>query len=114
MIQRLLSLITGKPAVKRSPQWPAVRKAHLEYQPRCQACGGMDSLNVHHRIPVHLRPDAELAHQNLITLCESGPGGMNCHFVFGHCGKDWRCYNPAVDLDVAAFFQIRQRARYDA
>src|SRR4051812_49059962 len=39
---------------KRSSGWSKVRKAHLEMEPACKACGGVRSLEVHHKLPFHL------------------------------------------------------------
>lgn len=43
----------------RSPQWPAVRAAHLKKEPSCQACGVTDHLEVHHIAPFHVSPARE-------------------------------------------------------
>lgn len=90
----------------RSPQWPAVRAAHLKKEPSCQACGGTDHLEVHHIAPFHVSPALELDETNLITLCEK-PGHC-CHFVMGHF-HDWSRWNPAV-RDWAARYLAAQKA----
>lgn len=99
----LTSLLTGKPNVARSPKWPATQKAHPEMQPACARCGGKAKLNVHHIKPYHLYPELELEPSNLITLCESNNGGVNCHLAFGHLG-DFKSYNVNVAQDSAAWF----------
>lgn len=45
---------------------------------KCEWCGSVKDLNVHHIVPQHLRPD--LAHEktNMIVLCRE------CHFRLGH------------------------------
>jgi 5-methylcytosine-specific restriction enzyme A len=80
---------------KRSGQWPAVRKHHLQKEPECQACGGTEDLNVHHCIPVHIDESKELDPNNLITLCDKN----KCHFIFGHF-YSWYSYNTNVREDV--------------
>lgn len=95
---------------RRSKDWPKVRVAHLKEHPVCEACGGKKSLNVHHRIPYHLRRDLELSADNLITLCEDGPGKASCHFLFGHCGLTWKHFNPTVEADVEWFRDMREQA----
>jgi ATP-dependent DNA helicase RecQ len=45
---------------------------------RCQSCGSMSNLEVHHRqYRSHSGPDTE---ENLITLCNA------CHSSIHHCG----------------------------
>lgn len=83
----------------RSPLWPGVRRTHLSSHPTCAACGSRRSLQVHHKIPYHLRPELELEPGNLITLCEQP--GTDHHLHVGHKG-DWRSYNPNVEAEAAA------------
>lgn len=82
----------------RSPGWRDVRRAFVEKNPTCALCGGDDVLEVHHKQPFHLFPALELAEENLITLCESKRGGINCHLAFGHLGS-FMAYNPCVVED---------------
>lgn len=91
----------------RSPHWPAIRRAHLAREPSCQACGGVDQLEVHHIRPFHLHPDLELDQANLITLCEHP--AHNCHFHVGHF-FNWHAWNPRVRSDAARFYEDRQAA----
>lgn len=84
----------------RSPQWPAVRAAHLKKQPFCQGCGGTKELEVHHLMPFHLNPSRELDDANLLTLCELA--SHECHYRIGHL-LDWKAYNPAAIEDAAAY-----------
>jgi 5-methylcytosine-specific restriction enzyme A len=79
----------------RSPNWPEVRRIHLEKEPWCRVCASMKDLEVHHIKPVHYNPELELEPSNLITLCESI--GVNCHFVHGHLGN-WKYYNMDISL----------------
>lgn len=81
----------------RSPRWPALRKAHLEKEPCCRACGTRKHLNVHHVVPVHVDPTQELVPENLITLCETP--GSNHHLAFGHLGA-WKSWNGSVRSDA--------------
>jgi 5-methylcytosine-specific restriction protein A len=91
----------------RSPQWPDVRKAHLEKEPSCRACGGTQNLEVHHIKPFHLFPDLELVDSNLITLCMEQ--GHPCHFMFGHL-LDYQAYNLDVQADVFRFLgEVKNR-----
>jgi len=87
----------------RSSKWPSVRAAHLKAHPACEACGGRDSLEVHHIQPFHIRPELELDQTNLITLC-----GADCHLVFGHLHA-WARVNDRVVDDVRSY-----RARVEA
>ncbi len=85
------------PQPGRSPHWPHVRAVWLHSHPTCAACGGTESVEVHHKRPYHLYPALELDPTNFITLCEHQ--GINCHFVFGHAGN-WHGYVPTVSDDA--------------
>lgn len=84
---------------KRSSKWPTVRKHYLENNPACAVCGGCIKLEVHHVRPFHLHPGLELDPLNLITLCESGRHGINCHLFIGHLGS-YKSYNVSVKQDA--------------
>ena len=84
----------------RSEGWPAVRRAHLKLHPKCAVCEGTKKLQVHHCAPFHIQPELELDPSNLITLCESGHGGVICHEFIGHLSW-WVAYNPNVREDAA-------------
>jgi 5-methylcytosine-specific restriction protein A len=102
MIKRLLDAATGKAplASKRSHEWPRVRREHLDREPACRACGGIEKLEVHHIVPFHLDPSKELDPANLVTLCESGKGGVVCHLAIGHLGN-YRNFNLLVTSDAS-------------
>ena len=89
-----------KPAGKRSSRWARTRTIHLMRESVCRGCGTTKDLEVHHKIPFHLKPEYELAGFNLITLCESP--GRNCHYALGHA-YNWRGYNSHVVEDAALF-----------
>ena len=78
----------------RSPGWPAVERAHLSKEPRCQWCGGAATLQVHHIEPFHLFPAKELDPTNLITLCMDP--ARECHYRRGHKGLSWLVYEPDI------------------
>ena len=101
MFKHLIDAAKGKHPLtaKRSGHWATVRKLHLEKCPSCQVCGGTEKLEVHHIQPFHLNPDLELHPENLVTLCESGKGGLNCHLAFGHLGN-FKQFNPEVQADA--------------
>lgn len=85
----------------RSSKWVTVRKQFLLKNPTCAACGGSQKLEAHHIKPFHLHPELELEESNLITLCESGRFGLNCHLLIGHNGN-FRKINADVKQDAAA------------
>jgi len=87
---------------KRSSKWPSVKKVWLKENKTCVVCGGKTKLNVHHKKPFYLFPELELDPTNLITLCEAGKRGVNCHCHFGHIG-DWKSYNLNVEEDSLAW-----------
>ena len=93
----------------RSPKWPDVRKEWLRSHPACAACGNANRafLQVHHILPVHAIGglERELDTGNLITLCCNGPGHINCHLTFGHCGR-WRDWNLTTWSDAQRFCRM--------
>ncbi len=102
IVKHLVGVAQGKHPMseKRSPEWPRVRKEHLEKHPTCEVCGGTEKLEVHHIRPFHLHRELELSPENLITLCESkGVGGLNCHLIFGHLGN-FKSFNVTVTKDA--------------
>ncbi len=96
----------------RSNKWPVVRAQHLSRQPICALCGGNKKLQVHHIKPFHLNPELELSEDNLITLCESELGGVNCHLHYGHLGN-YKSYNENVIRDVQEWFHKLQNRPYE-
>jgi len=90
--------------VRRSSQWPKVRKLFLKVNPICAVCGENKKLEVHHIIPFHVDPTLELDLDNLITLCESKKKGSNCHLLFGHHG-DYKKFNKDVKKDASIWSQ---------
>lgn len=79
---------------ERSSIWNEVRKEHLKKFPACAICGREDvQMNVHHIHPFHVRPDLELASENLITLCRDH------HFDFGHL-RSWKSWNANIREDA--------------
>lgn len=80
----------------RSSQWAALRDKYVQANPRCEACGSIRRLNVHHVAPFHLYPERELDPTNLITLCREH------HFQLGH-HRDWKFENPNCRNEVAAY-----------
>ena len=87
------ALIEYHVGMKRSDEWPDVRKKHLEEQPWCKMCGSQKNLQVHHITPFHDNPNLELDDSNLITLCETI--GVECHLKHGHLGN-WKNFNPDI------------------
>lgn len=93
---------------RRSPKWPALRKAFLLEHPFCEACGRSNELNVHHITPVHVAPSRELEWKNLLTLCEHRT--WNCHLIVGHAGH-WLDYRADCRRTAAAIFEAFMRSR---
>ena len=84
----------------RSGKWPTVRKEHLAKFPACEVCGETKKkIEVHHKMPFHLKPELELDPANLITLCESMHNGVSCHLLIGHLGN-FKSLNSAVEKDA--------------
>ena len=103
--------------IGRSPEWPRIQKEHIKMEPKCACCGkGKDqvSLQVHHKFPFHYcvllgRPDLELDHRNLITLCETTKNkeSDNHHLLIGHL-DNFKSSNLHVDADCKEFFGFTQ------
>ena len=108
-VRKVHSRLRERAKSARSPQWDTVRDAHLSLHPTCAACGGTESLQVHHIVPFHVEASRELDPSNLITLCM---GERDCHLHVGHGGA-FRFYNPDVVRDAllasASFFRRRAR-----
>lgn len=73
-------------------EWKVIqaKQKHLKRHPHCAVCGMGpkmfgESVQVHHRIPVHVSPSAACDPFNLITLCAVH------HFWIGHLNDyhDW-------------------------
>ncbi len=101
ILKNIKDALQGKaPLFKaRSLGWPRVRREHLEAEPQCAACGGVKTLEVHHKQAFHTHPELELDPRNLITLCESKNNGLTCHLLVGHKGN-YKNINPKVELDA--------------
>ena len=111
IIQHVIDAAKGKHPLgtARSGRWPAVRKAHLAAHPVCEVCGGSEKLEVHHVLPFHLQPGLELDPANLVTLCESGHNGVNCHLAAGHLGN-YKSFNVNALAD-AQYLRDRLKGR---
>jgi len=109
IIKYLLDRLSGKVLLKRSPKWRKVRNEYLQKHPFCECCEGKKGLEVHHKKPVHLFPELELEESNLMTLCAR----MKCHFIFGHCCLNWKCYNPNIEKDKNIIKGIRKNAKFE-
>lgn len=83
----------------RSPKWRAFRNAIVEAHPYCAMCGTKLELQVHHKVPYHIKPELELVESNCCVLCR------DCHFYWAHDpdGPDgpetpsWSKYNLHID-----------------
>lgn len=84
------------PGEERSPQWREVEKKFLASYPRCAACAGGSTLQVHHVTPFHTDPSKELDPTNLISLCM---GPFECHLRIGH-GGNFKFANLHVRADA--------------
>jgi hypothetical protein len=104
MFKHLIDAAKGKHplSAKRSSHWPTVRKQHLALHPVCERCGGSEKLEVHHVKPFNVHPELELSPVNLVTLCESNKGGVNCHLAWGHLGN-YKSWNVNVIEDAQAW-----------
>jgi 5-methylcytosine-specific restriction enzyme A len=96
---------------ERSNDWPKVRKQYLQTHNRCEVCGSMKDLQVHHIKPFHDHPELELDWSNLITLCTSKYWGFNCHLVIGH-GMNWKYENPYIWQNIEEIKDMVKQYNY--
>jgi len=70
--------------------WQKCRKNFLRRVGKvCVCCGSKKKIQVHHKLPRHIRPDLAVDQTNLIALCR------DCHFHVGHLNS-YFTYNAAV------------------
>lgn len=92
--------------IKRSDEWPAVRRRYIKKNPACVVCGARKRLTAHHIIPYHIDPALELVETNLITLCEPD------HLLFGHLRR-YLSYNENVVVDAHVWnYRILHRPKW--
>ena len=111
------------PGVKRNGKWSKIRKEHLALEPNCAACGKGSkevSLQVHHKFPFHYcialgRPDLELDHRNLITLCETSETheAENHHLLIGHL-DNFKSSNVNVEEDCKKYYLMTEEQIEDS
>jgi hypothetical protein len=53
---------------------------------RCRLCGDWKKVQLHHVLPVSIRPDLECERSNIVELCKLH------HFIIGHL-SNWTNYN---------------------
>lgn len=89
---------------RRSAEWGPFRDKIVKENPFCAGCSRQSTLEVHHILPFHVRPDLECDRANVVTLCRE------CHYTFGHL-RDWRLHNPNVLEDAATYRRRYTEAR---
>lgn len=78
---------------RRNPSWVTqnareaweTARAMKEYRRQfdaCEYCGRRGRIQVHHILPVSVRPDLASDSMNLISLC-----AKRCHITIGHAGN---------------------------
>ena len=75
----------------------STRKALLTHRkafPVCAYTGSTKDLQVHHIIPVSVRPDLAGDPDNLITLTR------RAHWLIGHGGRSWKHFNREPELSI--------------
>lgn len=90
---------------------PAVRKNMITYKKlhiECECYGRTKKVQVHHILPVSVRPDLAADPRNFISLC----GKPHCHLIDGH-GGNFKDYVPNV-REVCELKQIRRRKDFQA
>ena len=87
----------------RSSQWSGVRKENIKSY--CEFCERKPllGLNLHHILPFHLYPEAELDPTNFITVCR------HCHLYFAHLGS-FKSFNKDIKKE-AEEWQTKRKHR---
>ena len=90
-------------AVQRAWVTTRAKRDHLRRHQECAHCGIKAMLlrvrlEVHHVIPVHVRPDLAAESTNLVTLCAA------CHWHIGHLGN-WNGWNSKLLETISAMNQ---------
>lgn len=110
------AVVAAEHGFTRSPHWPTVEKEHKRIEPLCIHCGKSEkdgiSIQVHHGFPFHYcvalgRPDLELDHRNLHSLCESTKT-VRCddaHLLIGHA-DNFRSSNLNVVEDAKTLYGL--------
>ena len=72
--------------------WQRCKKEFYKKVPKvCVMCNNKKSVELHHKLPRHIRPDLAVDMTNLIALCKS------CHLRSGHGGSYFK-YNETIEL----------------
>ncbi len=88
--------LRAKDGASANWSWQRCRKAFLKkVGKQCVACSSKKSVQVHHVLPRHIRPDLAVDMTNLIALCK------DCHFHCGHM-NNYHNYNKNI-MDVAFY-----------
>lgn len=89
-IKRLYLNLTAPDGASLNFSWQKCRRLFLErVGRRCVCCDSKKHIEVHHKLPRHIRPDLTVNMTNLIALCK------RCHFAIGHLNS-YFTYNEAV------------------
>ena len=92
-LQRLYLNVTAPDGASINFSWQRCKRAFLKIVgKKCACCGSKKKVEVHHKLPRHIRPDLAVNHKNLIALCG---GGKGCHFHIGHLNS-YHTYNETV------------------
>ena len=91
-LKRLYLNLTAPDGVSANWSWQRCRRAFLKKVGKvCVCCDSRKKIQVHHKLPRHIRPDLAVDPTNLIALCS------DCHFHIGHLNS-YFTYNAAVEL----------------
>jgi hypothetical protein len=88
----------------RSPKWRALQQRFVREKKCCFITRLRVDLEVHHKIPYHVRPDLELEWDNLCLLTRP------VHYLIGHhC--NWAYYNQNFEEEAARLAEEVAAAR---
>ncbi len=89
-LKRLYLNLTAPDGCSLNWSWQRCRRAFLrEVDKVCVCCDVTKKIQVHHKLPRHIRPDLATVFSNLIALCRG------CHLRIGHLGS-YFTYNENV------------------
>ena len=90
-LQRLYLNLKAPDRASFNGSWQRCRRSFLrKVGKECVCCASKKKIEVHHKLPRHIRPDLALKFSNLIALCKG------CHLRIGHLGS-YFTYNAEVE-----------------
>ena len=108
----LVAAAVGVQSVRDTPDYRREMRSYKMAHPTCEHAYNTNVVHysrcaVHHRIPVHVRPDLATNQSKFITLCDPLLRRDGCHFRCGHLGN-WKTENTNASVCVRSALQSRK------